>query len=607
MKNDNDQLLNKLKNLPNDSGVYQYFDVHGKLLYVGKAKNLKNRVKSYFSFTPTLRPAPKLSPRITKMLYEVASLEYIIVDNEHDALILENSLIKQLKPKYNILLRDDKTYPYIYIDYDEPFPRFEITRKVVKGNVEYFGPFSSGARDLLDSVYEALPLVQKKSCVKGGKACLFYQIKKCHAPCEGKITREEYDTIIAGAKELIVNKNKIIKLLTEKMATLAEDLRFEEAGKIRDKINTITKSNITSAIDLAKDSDLDIFALAHNEQKAIMVMMFTRGGRIISSDYVSFKVGESFDVSEAYKRAIINYYNHDILLPPKSILLADEIEESEELTEFINEKFQRKIELTTPKIGIKRKITAVATKNAEELLKTSASPNTILLSQIQELFNLSNLPTKIEIFDNSQMMGQATVGAMVVWEESWVKSEYRHYNLESKDDYSQMQEMLTHRAMSFEKVSPPELWILDGGKALLDLAKDIIASSGANVDVIAIAKEKVDAKAYRAKGGAKDTIYYDDKKINLSTDDKRLQLIQRLRDEAHRFVIEYHRKTKRKEDKSISLLNIHGVGEGKIKKLLNYFGTFEKIKQANINELSNIINPKDAENVYNFFKEENDV
>ncbi|MBP6714257.1 MAG: GIY-YIG nuclease family protein, partial [Aliarcobacter sp.] len=219
-------LLEKLKQLPNDAGVYQYFDKDGHLLYIGKAKILKNRVKSYFKFTPKLLPADKLGPRIYKMISEVVSCEWIVVPNEHDALILENSLIKQLKPKYNILLRDDKTYPYIVIDYNQDFPRLEITRKILKEkNIKYFGPYSTGAKDMLDSIYEIVPLVQRKSCVSGKKACLFHQIQKCLAPCENKITKEDYAKIVETALEYIYNKSKLIVKLNERMSQYANDFR----------------------------------------------------------------------------------------------------------------------------------------------------------------------------------------------------------------------------------------------------------------------------------------------------------------------------------------------------------------------------------------------
>lgn len=279
-------LQEKLQQLPNDAGVYQYFDKNGHLLYIGKAKILKNRVKSYFKFTPKLQPADKLSPRIYKMISEVESCEWIVVPNEHDALILENSLIKQLKPKYNILLRDDKTYPYIFVDFDEDFPRLDITRRIQKSkSIKYFGPYSTGARDMLDSIYEIVPLVQKKSCVKGKKACLFHQIQKCLAPCENKISKEEYAKIVENALEYIYNKTKLISKLNEKMIQYSNDFRFEEAMTLRDRIKTIEKSQIKSGIDLATNEDIDIFAINTNNKKAVIVRMFLRDGKLTSSSH----------------------------------------------------------------------------------------------------------------------------------------------------------------------------------------------------------------------------------------------------------------------------------------------------------------------------------
>ena len=594
-------LEQKIKQLPDQSGIYQYFDKNNRLLYVGKAKSLKKRVKSYFSFTPSLMPSLRVDKRVFKMLSESVNMEYIVVESEHDALILENSLIKQLKPKYNILLRDDKTYPYIYIDYSQDFPRLEITRKVIKGDVEYFGPFSIGARDLLETIYEVIPLVQKKSCIKGNKACLFFQINRCLAPCENRVTKEEYALLIKEAKELLNNKSKMIKLLEAKMTTLSSALRFEEAGKIRDKITSIKKSNIATVIDLANDEDLDVFAILNSTSRAVIVRVFTREGKIVSSDYTYIKANEHFNISEAYKRAIINYYDKDIPLSPKAILLANDIEDIEDLKKFVAYKFGKKIDINTPKIGDKKRLIDMALKNAQELLKHDNN-NISILKDIQKLCLLDSLPLRIEVFDNSMMMSQATVGAMVVWEERWIKSDYRHYNLNSKDEYAQMREMLTHRAKSFEKSSPPDLWVIDGGKALLSLAKSIINSSGSNVDVIAISKEKIDSKAYRAKGGAKDNIYFNEDILKLSTNDKRLQFLQLLRDESHRFVIDYHRKTKRKEDKEISLLKIKGIGEGKIRKLLNFFGSFENIKKASIKELRSVLNEKDSNSIKSFYK-----
>lgn len=609
-------LQDKLKQLPNDAGVYQYFDKDGHLLYVGKAKVLKNRVKSYFKFTPKLLPADKLSPRIYKMISEVVSCEWIVVPNEHDALILENSLIKQLKPKYNILLRDDKTYPYIFIDYNEDFPRLEITRKIHKGkNIKYFGPYSTGAKDMLDSIYEIVPLVQKKSCVKGKTACLFHQIQKCLAPCENKISKEEYAKIVENALEYIYNKTKLLSKLNEKMIQYSNDFRFEEAMTLRDRIKTIEKSQIKSGIDLATNEDIDIFAITSTNKKAVVVRMFLRDGKLTSSSHDFLKLDNyeeefEFDYEEAYKRAIINYYDNEIPLLPKEILVGIELNDTAELEEFLQIRFNKKIKILNPKKDKKKDIVQIALSNCHELLRIDSSKNeTNIYEELKELFNLQTLPFRIESFDNSHMMGQATVGAMIVWDEnlnSFDKKAFRHYNLESKDEYSQMREMLIRRVESFEKNPAPDLWIIDGGETLLKLAYDIVSSVGVNLDIIAIAKEKVDAKAHRAKGAAKDIIHYKDKNnefknFKLSTSDRRLQFVQRQRDEAHRFVINFHKKQKRAEDKQISLLQIKGIGEAKIKKLLLYFGEFEKIKNASLEELKNVLNEKDANLLKNYF------
>ncbi len=603
-------LEEKLKELPNSTGVYQYFDKDGHLLYIGKAKVLKNRVKSYFKLTPILSPSDKLSPRIFKMISEVKSLEWIVVPNEHDALILENSLIKQLKPKYNILLRDDKTYPYIIINYKEDFPRLEITRKVLKDkNIKYFGPYSTGARDMIDSIYEIIPLVQKKSCIKGKESCLFHQIGKCHAPCVGKISKEDYSKLIQEALEYIYNKSKIIKKLNEKMLQYSEEFRFEEAMKLRDRIKTIEKSQIQTSMDLATKENLDLFAIKILKDKAVVVRMFFRDGKLASSnhDYLKINQGElEIDINEAYKRAIINYYDNEIPLLPKEIIVANEItEDLEEIEKFLKEKFEKNIPIIYPKRGKKTQIIKIALDNCEELLRLQKVNTITIYEDIKELFSLNTTPIRFECFDNSHMMGQATVGAMITWEEKFVKKDYRHYNLESKDEYAQMKEMLIKRSESFEKNPAPDMWIVDGGETLLKLAIDIRNSIGVNLHIIAIAKEKLDFKAHRAKGNAKDVLFYEYnnriKRVDLLPSDKRLQFIQKLRDEAHRFAINFHKKQKRKEDSKISLLQIKGIGEAKIKRLLLYFGEFEKIKSATLEELKNVLTDNDAKILLNYF------
>ena len=582
-----------IQNLPASPGVYQYFDEKGKLLYVGKAKSLKNRVKSYWRFSPDLKPNPSQSARILKMLNEAKTIDYIVVETEEDALILENSLIKQLKPKYNILLRDDKTYPYIYIDESTPYPRFEMTRKVVKGkNISYYGPFPTGGKALFDTLYEVYPLVQKKSCLREGKACLFYQINKCLAPCEDKVTPEAYAKIVKRAKNAIVKRKDLISALQERMTGLAKQERYEEAGVLRDNMQAIASLSISSNIDLANELDLDIFAILNGDERGVIVKLFMRSGKIISSSHSYFRHTHIFDENEAYKQALLEFYTIDTPHMAKQILTAHIFEDAKQIAQTLSLRFSKKIEILTPKIGPKAKLITLAKKNCEELLRKTGS-DTVMEQRIADLLDLSSIPYRIETFDNSHMMGVATVGGKVVWHEGkWDKSAYRRYKLQAKDEYAQMREMLSRRISNFKTDSAPDLWILDGGKANLHLALTLLKEENINLDVIAIAKEKLDAKAHRAKGAAKDLLYTVKGMIELKANDKRLHWVQRQRDEAHRYAITYHQNTKRKEDTQISLLNKKGIGKATVKKLIDYFGTFDAIENASKEDIEQVTNKK---------------
>jgi len=584
-----------VQGLPPSAGVYQYFDEKGKLLYIGKAKNLKNRVKSYWRFSPDFKPNPSQSPRIIKMLHEAKRLEYIVVETEDDALILENSLIKQLKPKYNILLRDDKTYPYIYLDEGVDYPRFEITRKVIKGkNVTYYGPFPTGGRALLDALYEVYPLVQKKSCLREGKACLFYQIKKCLAPCEGKVTVEAYGDIITEAKISIVKRKHLINTLKEKMANLALQERYEEAAAMRDSVDAIAGLTLSSNIDLANELDLDIFAIQNGDERGVIVKMFMRKGKIISSAYSYFRHTHIFDENEAYKQALLEFYTIDTPNIAKQILTAHSFEDSPQVASTLSTRFDKKVEILTPQRGSKAKLISLALQNCEELLRKKQD-NNIMEQKIADLFDLSSIPYRIETFDNSHMMGVATVGGMVVWDEGkWDKSSYRRYELHEQDEYGQMKELLSRRIERFKENPAPDLWLLDGGQANLNLARKLLKVANVNLDVLAIAKEKLDAKAHRAKGAAKDILYTAGGIIELKPNDKRLHWLQRQRDEAHRYAITYHQNKKRKDDTQISLLSKKGIGKATVAKLILYFGTFEAIEKASFEDVQKATNIKVA-------------
>ncbi|MEA1880352.1 MAG: excinuclease ABC subunit UvrC [Campylobacterota bacterium] len=589
-----------IKDLPSVAGVYQYFDNKGKLLYVGKAKNLNNRVKSYWRFNPDFRPNPSQNTRILKMLHEANTLEYIVVKSEEDALILENSLIKQLKPKYNILLRDDKTYPYIYIDESVDFPRFEITRKVIKGkSITYYGPFPTGGRALLDALYEVYPLVQKKSCLREGKACLFFQIKKCLAPCEQKVTPQQYGTIVNDAKTSIVKRKHLTQVLEEKMLSLATQERYEEAAAVRDSIESISSLNIHSNIDLANSLNIDIFAIENGDDRGVVVKMFMREGKIISSSYNYFRHTHIYDKNEAYKQALLEFYAIDTPSITKTILVADSFEDSLQVASTLSTRFERKIEILTPQKGPKAKLIELALQNCKELLRKEQNKN-IVEQRIADLLNLNSIPYRIETFDNSHMMGAATVGGMVVWEEGqWDKSSYRRYELHAPDEYGQMKELLSRRIEKFSHHPAPDLWILDGGQANLNLAIALLNNAQVNLEVIAIAKEKLDAKAHRAKGSAKDILYTKEGIFELKPSDKRLHWIQRQRDEAHRYAITYHQNKKRKDDTQISLLNKRGIGKATVSKLIQYFGTFDAIEKASHEEIAKVTNQKIASIIKN--------
>jgi len=589
-------MLETIRGVPSSAGVYQYFDSESRLLYIGKAKNLSNRLKSYWRFTPHLHPNPTLGGRITKMLNEATRVEYIIVDSEEDALILENSLIKQLKPKYNILLRDDKTYPYIYIDESQDFPRFELTREVIRGkHISYYGPFPTGSKALLDALYEVYPLVQKKSGIDAKKACLFHQIGKCPAPCEERITKEQYHQTIKEVKKSIQKRSEITQKLEQRMIKVATQERYEEAAKIRDQIESIKSLKIKSSIDLANDENLDIFTILNGSSRGVVVRIFMRGGKIISSSHSFFSGTDMFDRDEAYRQVILDFYTAGLPSTPREILVADEFESMREVSQAISKIFGKKIDINRPKIGQKHKLISLSLTNAKELLREKRQ-TTHIEEDIATLFGLGRVPYRVETFDNSHMMGVATVGAMVVWSGGkWDKSSYRRYELSARDEYGQMLEMLERRIERFDRDSPPDLWLLDGGRANLNLAKKLLKDAGVNLDVLAIAKEKLDSRAHRAKGAAKDLIYTSGDILELKTTDKRLQWLQRLRDESHRFAITYHQNRKRRDDTQISLLNKKGIGKATVKKLIDYFGTFENIKSASHRDIMTATNQRVAD------------
>ncbi len=383
----------------------------------------------------------------------------------------------------------------------------------------------------------------------------------------------------------------------------AENLRFEEAKEIRDRCERIRRSEIKSDIDFASNENYDIFTIQHTQTKAAVVRIFMREGKIISSSHDIVTLHEGYDANELYQRVLMEFYANT--KPPivAPILVASDFEGKEVLEEYFTTLFEKKATIDTPKRGKKKQLIDLALLNAAELLKQEPSPKeSDILDALEELFALKKVPQRIEVFDNSHMSGVATVGAMVVYTNgAFEKKSYRIYHLDARDEYAQMREMLTRRCESFAKNPPPDLWVLDGGETLLRLALDILDSYGVSLDVIAIAKEKVDAKAHRAKGGAKDILHSKEEHFKLQESDKRLLFVQKLRDEAHRCAINFHKKTKLKQDQESRLLTLKGISQAKITKLLKHFGTFEALRQASFEEISTILNSKDANTIKNIY------
>lgn len=589
-------LFEELHNLPDKPGIYQYFNAQNKLLYVGKAKNLKNRVRSYFSFSPRFGINERNSLRIQKMLKECVHLEFITTDSDADALILENSFIKQLRPKYNILLRDDKTYPYIYVDLSEEFPRFELTRKLIKKpKIKYFGPFFKGARELLNALYLNFKLKQKKSCKK---ACIFKQIDRCLAPCEAKISPQDYAKIVKEATNALLNPQLLLKNLENKMKRNAENENYEEAARLRDSIATIRDLEVKIRIDIAKLEDFNVFALANERNLLALVRFVIQDGKIISAYHKIFTLkDDEIDKNELYKQVILESFMPNEPFNASEIYVLEDFEDRTLLEELLSVRLAKKIKVKVAKIGEKRRICELAYKNALQNIKNHVKDeNTEFLNELKNFFELENLPQVIEIFDNSHLQGSANVGSMVVFKDkAFEKSSYRRYHLSHKNEYEQMKELLTRRALDFDKLSPPDLWLIDGGATLLKLADEIVRSSGANVDILAIAKEKIDAKAHRAKGRAKDILHSLHQSFTLPTNDAKLLFMQKLRDEAHRFAISFHQNVKRKADLQSSKLKNLGLTNGEIAKLLRYFGSFNAIYGASFEELKNATNAKTAQ------------
>lgn len=569
--------LSKISTLP---GVYIFKDKKGKILYVGKAKNLRNRLRSYLS-------KDELDPRKSRMMDIVSDLSYIVTSSEFEALVLEANLIKKHKPPFNILLRDDKNYPYLKITIKEQWPRIEVVRKIQRDGNLYFGPYVPA-----QSMWEALSFIRRNFPIRTCKynlskpirPCVQYQMKRCPAPCVGKITREEY---LKGIETTVMflkgQKKELIERLREKMLELSNELKFEEAAKIRDQIRRLEKIFEQQRVVSTSLQDVDVIGIYTEDSTVSVSVLFVRNGVLIGSrDYLN--KNPLFDnFSDLTLSVIESLYSKESLLPPPLILVEKTPEQIDEAIKWLSEKGDISVRIETPKNEDERGLLEMALKNAKVHLEHHLSGDESILREIKERLKLDVIPHRIAAFDVSTLFGVHSVGSFIFWENgTFNKKYYRHLKIkETKgiDDYSSMREIVNRVIKHFdvpEGVPKPDLIIIDGGKGQLNTALKVVEDLGKDLNVFAIAKDPD-----RLISKSADEINLEDKKASSL-------LLKRIRNEAHRFAISYHKKLRKKAQFESVLEKIPGIGKKRRLILLRHFKSIQKIREASSEEISKL-------------------
>lgn len=600
------KLTEKILEAPVQPGCYIFKDRQGKIIYIGKAKNIRNRVRSYLSKT-------NMNPKQMIMVSKIHDVEYFITNSEVEALILENTLIKMYKPKYNVCLRDDKTYPYIKIT-NENYPRLYITRRLLDDGSKYFGPFTDvkSLRKTLDIINK---IFQIRTCkynltdnivkLKKIKLCLSYHIKKCGGPCHGLVSKEEYSNMIEQVEAFINGKtDSVMSYLKNKMETAASELRFEDAARYRDQLRAIQLYSRKQYIELQGINDVDLIYFIIENNYGLSLLFRIRGGKIIGKEPFQLQNTENAEFSEIVSSFLEQYYSSTILLPDE-IITNIEPENQSLLVEWLSSKKGKKIRISVPKHGEKARLLQIAEKNAKlqfeefkykENIKVDFVPK--VLKSLKKDLNLPMYPRRIEAIDVSNIKGKQSVGSVVVFEDGKPKkSEYRKYKIKSVngiDDYAMISEVMKRRytRQLKEKKDLPDLILIDGGKGQLSKAVEVLKSLELeNIPVIGLAKRL-------------EEIFIPEQRdpIILPKDSLSLILLKRVRDEAHRFAITYHRKRRKKETIKSILDEIPKVGEKKKKELIKHFGSVEKIASASIEDLTTVpgIGKKLAETIWHF-------
>lgn len=601
MQEYNATIQEKIKLLPDSPGVYLMKDQKDQVIYVGKAEVLKNRVRSYFQ---SLR---NQTPKVRLLMSRVADFETIVTTTELEALILECNLIKKYRPKYNIRLKDDKSYPFIKITLQEEFPRVFPTRNVFPDGSRYFGPYANAGamHDTLRLIRRLFPLRTCKSLEKR-RPCLQYHIGNCSAPCADLISKEDYQDQVKEIILLLEGKNdKLLKELKHKMEDAAQNLQFEEAKLWRDRLKAIEIVMERQNAHLDNQDDRDIIGMATGKEGSCIQVFFLRSGQISGRDHFLMEDGIEDENSAILEAFLKEYYGESGQIP-KGLLLPIELEDQAVLAAWLTEKKGSKVVFEVPQRGTKKELVYLATCNAENLLsqaetriRSSQSVADVALEDLAQWLELEELPERMECYDISHTQGSETVASMVVFTNGMPdKNSYRRYKLRTvegkPDDFASMEEVLTRRSKN-EKLPRPDLIIIDGGKGQLSSAEKIIRQSPL-MDVSMVSLAKQFEWVYRSG---------ESEPIVIPHQTPALKLLQRIRDEAHRFAITYHRNLRSKRNLVSILDHIPGIGPKRRQALRSHFGSLGKIKAASLEELATApgMNQKAAEEVFQFFKD----
>ena len=615
---ENFNIQEELKKLPGKPGVYLMHDEKDAIIYVGKAISLKNRVRQYF------QSSRNKGAKIEQMVTHISRFEYIVTDSELEALVLECNLIKEHRPKYNTMLMDDKTYPFIKVTVNEPFPRVMMARRMKKDKAKYFGPYTSAG-----AVKDTIELIRKlyhiRSCNRSlpkdiGKErpCLNYHIHQCYAPCQGYISREEYrKSIDEVVRFLNGNYDPILKELEEKMLDASENLEFEKAIEYRELLASVQKIAQKQKITDTAGDDRDIIAMASEGEDAVVQVFFIRGGRLIGRDHFYLKIAENDTKSEILSSFIKQFYAGTPYIPAE-LMLPEEIEDQEIIEEWLTTRREHKVRLRIPKKGTKEKLVELAQKNAQMVLKNDKERlkreegRTIgAVKELEKILGLTGI-IRMEAYDISNTNGFDSVGSMVVYEHGKPKrNDYRKFKIKSvqgPDDYASMDEVLTRRfehglrerqdeseTGGFQAF--PDLIMMDGGRGQVNIALEVLEKLNLHIPVCGMVKDD----NHRTRG-----LYFNNVELPIDRNSECFRLITRIQDEAHRFAITFHRQLRSKGQVHSILDDIPGVGPARRKDLMRSFENIEAIRNATVDDLKELpsMNEKSAQEVYKFFHQD---